>query len=84
MINDNKKILYNNYEDEYELWLEKGYLLYLYFSCATNMYECKPIDPKYYSKNLLENFRNRYTANHKLYDNIEDMLSDRKELNNII
>ena len=62
-------------------WLEKRYLLYLYFSCATNMYEWKPIDPKYYSKNTLENFCNKYTVNHKLYDNIDNMLSDRKKLN---
>lgn len=62
-------------------WLEKGYLLYLYFSLATNMYEWKPVDPEYYSKISLENFRNKYTVNHKLYDNIDDMLSDRKELN---
>ena len=63
-------------------WIEKGYLLYLYFSCATGMYEWKPIDPKYYSKITLENFRNKYTANHKLYDNIDDMLLDRQKLNN--
>jgi hypothetical protein len=61
-------------------WLEKGYLLYLYL-CTTGMYEWKPVDPKYYSKFTLENFRNKCTVNHKLYDNIEDMLSDRKELN---
>ena len=63
-------------------WLKKGYLLYLYFSLATRMYEWKPVDPKYYSKIILENFRKKHTANHKLYDNIEDILSDRKELNN--
>ena len=62
-------------------WLEKGYLLYLYLSCATCKYEWKPVDPKYYSKITLENFRNKYTVNHKLYDNIEEMLSDREELN---
>lgn len=63
--------------------LEKGYLLYLYFSSATKMYEWKPIDPKYYkgSKNTLEGFRKKCTANHKLYDNIEEMFSDRQELN---
>jgi hypothetical protein len=62
-------------------WLKKGYLLYLYLSLDSHMYECNPIDPDYYSKISLENFRNKYTANHKLYDNIDEMLSDRKELN---
>lgn len=63
--------------------LEKGYLLYLYFSLATKKYEWKPIDPKYYkdSKNTLENFRKKGTATHKLYNNVEEMLSDRQELN---
>lgn len=62
-------------------WLKKGYLLYLYYSCATSMYECKPIDPDFYSNIALENFRNKHSASHKLYDNIEEMLSDRDELN---
>lgn len=64
-------------------WLEKGYLLYLYFSSATNMYEWKPVDPKYYntSKITLEGFRKKYVINHKLYNNIEEMLADREELN---
>ena len=63
-------------------WLKKGYLLYLYFSCTTSKYECKPIDPVFYSKIELENFRNKHTVNYKLYDNVEDMLSDRQKLNN--
>lgn len=62
-------------------WLKKGYLLYLYFSCATSKYECNPIDSVCLSKIELENFRNKYTANYKLYDNVEDMLSDRQKLN---
>ena len=62
-------------------WLKKGYLLYLYFSYVTNKYEYKPIDPVFLSKIELENFRNKYTANYKLYDNVEDMLSDRQKLN---
>ena len=65
-----------------KVWLKEGYLLYLYFSYATHMYEWKPIDPVFYSKIELESFRNKHTANNKLYDNIEDMLSDRQELNN--
>ena len=63
-------------------WLKKGYLLYLYFSYATSKYECNPIDSVCLSKIELENFRNKYTANYKLYDNVEDMLSDRQKLNN--
>ena len=63
-------------------WLKKGYLLYLYFSCATSKYECKPIDSVFLSKIELENFRNKYTANYKLYDNVEDILSDRQKLLN--
>ena len=62
-------------------WLKKGYLLYLYFSCVTNKYECKPIDPVFLSKINLENLRNKYTPNYKLYDNVEDILSDRQKLN---
>ena len=62
-------------------WIKKGYLLYLYYSCSTHMYECKPVDPKFYSKNELENFRNKLAANCKLYDNIEEMLLARGELN---
>ena len=65
-------------------WLEKGYLLYLYLSTATGMYECKTIDPKYYKDSALENFRKNYTVNHKLYSNVEEMLSDRKQLNSKI
>ena len=60
-------------------WLEEGYLLYLYFSYKTSKYEWKPIDPDIYSS--IESFRNKRTANNKLYDNIEDMLKDREELN---
>lgn len=60
-------------------WLEEGYLLYLYFSYKTSKYEWKPIDPDIYSN--IESFRNKRTANNKLYDNIEDMLKDREELN---
>ena len=63
-------------------WLKKGYLLYLYFSYATNKYECKPIDPVFLSKIELKNFRSKYTANYKLHDNVEDILSDRQKLNN--
>ena len=65
-------------------WLEKGYLLYLYFSATTGMYECKPIDPKCYKDSALEDFRKNYTVNHKLYSNVEEMLSDRKQLNGSI
>ena len=61
--------------------VKKGYLLYLYFSYVTNKYEYNPIDPVFLSKIELENFRNKYTANYKLYDNVEDMLSDRQKLN---
>ena len=62
--------------------LKKGYLLYLYFSYVTSKYECKPIDPVFLSKIELENFRNKYTANYKLHDNVEDILSDRQKLLN--
>lgn len=62
-------------------WLKKGYLLYLYYSYATYKYECKPIDPDFYSKIELEDFRNKHAANHKLYDNIEEMFLDRGKLN---
>ena len=62
-------------------WLEEGYSLYLYFNCKTSKYEWNPIDPDFYSNIAFEDFRNNYTANNKLYDNIEDMLKDREELN---
>lgn len=65
-----------------KIWLKRGYLLYLYFSCVTNKYECNTIDPVFLSKIELENFRNKYTVNYKLYDNVKDMLSDRQKLNN--
>ena len=65
-------------------WLKEGYLLYLYFSYATHMYECNIIDHDFYSKIELEDFRNKHTANHKLYDNVEEMLSDREELNSCV
>ena len=61
--------------------LKKGYLLYLYFSYVTSKYECNSIDPVFLSKIDLENFRNKYTANYKLYDNVEDIFSDRQKLN---
>lgn len=64
-----------------EKWLEEGYSLYLYFNYKTSKYEWNPIDPVFYSKIMLESFRNKHTANKKLYDNIEDMLKDREELN---
>lgn len=61
---------------------KKGCLLYLYFSYVTSKYECKPIDPVFLSKIELENFRNKYTANYKLHDNVEDIFSDRQKLLN--
>ena len=64
-----------------EKWLEEGYLLYLYFNYKTSKYEWNPINPDFYSNIAFEDFRNKYTANKKLYDNIEDMLKDREELN---
>lgn len=64
-----------------KIWLKKGYLLYLYFNCATSKYECNPIYSVFLSKIELESFRNKCTANYKLYDNVEDMLSDRQKLN---
>ena len=62
-------------------WLEEGYSLYLYFNYKTSKYEWNPIDPDFYSNIALEDFCNNHTANNKLYDNIEDMLKDREELN---
>lgn len=64
-------------------YLEKGYLLYLYFSSATQKYEYKPVDPASYkdTKFTLENFKEKFSATHKLYDNVEEMLVDREKLN---
>ena len=62
-------------------WLEEGYSLYLYFNYKTSKYEWNPIDPDFYSNIAFEDFRNNHTANNKLYDNIEDILKDREELN---
>ena len=64
-----------------EKWLEEGYSLYLYFNYKTSKYEWKPIDPDIFPNIAFEDFLNKYTANKKLYDNIEDMLKDREELN---
>ena len=81
-----KQIMKQNEEMEERLlttkkWLEEGYSLYLYFNYKTSKYEWNPIDPDLYSNIAFEDFRNNHTANNKLYDNIEDMLKDREELN---
>lgn len=64
-----------------EKWLEEGYLLYLCFNYKTSKYEWYPIEPDVFSNVAFEDFFKKLTANKKLYDNIEDMLKDREELN---
>ena len=64
--------------------LDKGYLLSLYKSASTGLYECEAVDPKQYpteSGFTLEDFANKYSATKKLYDNFNDFYNARAKLN---